>query len=246
MPRRLDTVSSTRYALLGAPRPLTHWYAGHAQLTQSQDINNSGDGGLYAELVRNRAFQYGEKFPVSLDGYSAVNGAELTIKELDTPLSEALPASMNVAAGNSSGVIGFANDGYWGISVTQQKYTGSFWVRGAYEGSFTASLQSALTDEVYGSVEIESKAVSDEWVEHELELTPEVDAPDVNNTFAITFDSEGAADGSLDFNLISLFPPTYKDRKNGMRLDIAEALVGMHPVWILPPGLLISPATDFV
>ena len=37
-------------------------------------------------------------------------------------------------------------------------------------------------------------------------------------------------DGSLDFNLISLFPPTYKDRKNGLRLDISEALEGLHPV----------------
>lgn len=41
---------------------------------------------------------------------------------------------------------------------------------------------------------------------------------------------QGAADGSLDFNLISLFPPTYKGRKNGMRIDIAEALEQLHPV----------------
>lgn len=41
---------------------------------------------------------------------------------------------------------------------------------------------------------------------------------------------QGAADGSLDFNLISLFPPTYKGRKNGLRIDIAEALEELHPV----------------
>lgn len=201
-------------------------------LRSVQDINNSGDGGLYAELIRNRAFQYGERFPASLDGYSSINGAKLTLNRADPPLSEELPVSMNVEAGNQSGIVGFANDGYWGIDVKQQTYTGSFWVKGAYEGSFTASLQSALTDEVFASVEIESKAVSNEWVEHEVELVPEVDAPNVNNTFAITFDSEGATDGSLDFNLISLFPPTYKGRKNGMRIDIAEALEGMHPVRI--------------
>lgn len=185
-------------------------------------------------MIRNRAFQYGERFPVSLDGYSSINGAKLTVNRADPPLSEELPVSMSVEAGNQTGIIGFANDGYWGINVQQQTYTGSFWVKGSYEGSFTASLQSALTDEVFGSVEIESKAVSDEWVEHEVELIPEVDAPSINNTFAITFDSEGVTDGSLDFNLISLFPPTYKGRKNGMRLDIAEALVGMHPVSIGP------------
>lgn len=39
-----------------------------------------------------------------------------------------------------------------------------------------------------------------------------------------------AINGSLDFNLISLFPPTYKGRKNGMRIDIVEALEQLHPV----------------
>lgn len=116
------------------------------------------------------------------------------------------------------------------MAVSQQKYTGSFWVLGAYEGSFTASLKSNLTDEVFGSVEIESKAVEGEWVEHEFELTPEKDAPNSNNTFAVTFDPAGTKDGSLEFNLISLFPPTYKNRKNGLRVDIAEALADMNPV----------------
>lgn len=207
---------------------LSH-HAAHV-LTVFQDINYSGDGGLYAELLRNRAFQYSERFPVSLDGWTSVNGAKLTINRLDTPLSKELPVSMNVEAGSEAGSIGFSNDGYWGIDVKKQKYTGSFWVKGAYEGTFTASLQSALSDDVFGSVEIESKAVSDEWVEHEIELVPELDAPNSNNTFAITFDPAGVTDGSLDFNLISLFPPTYKGRKNGLRIDIAESLEQLHPV----------------
>lgn len=141
---------------------------------------------------------------------------------------------MRVSSGNStSGPIGFANDGYWGMSVEQQTYTGSFWVHGSYTGQFTASLQSALTDEVFGSVKIDSKAQADQWVEHEFELVPSKDAPSSNNTFAVTFDPKETKDGALDFNLISLFPPTYKGRKNGLRVDIADALAGMNPVsWI--------------
>jgi len=138
---------------------------------------------------------------------------------------------MRVTKGNSSsGKIGFENEGYWGMAVSQQKYTGSFWVRGAYRGCFTASLKSNLTAEVFASVEVDSKAVADQWTEHTFELVPENNAPNSNNTLAITFDTAGSRNGSLDFNLISLFPPTYKNRKNGLRVDIAEALEEMNPV----------------
>ncbi|KAF1968451.1 alpha-L-arabinofuranosidase [Bimuria novae-zelandiae CBS 107.79] len=206
-----------------------------------EDINNSGDGGLYAELIQNRAFQYSRAFPVSTAHYFPINGASLSIQNLSVPLSKALPASMRVAAGRNStgystGKIGFENEGYWGIAVSRQKYTGSFWVKGAYEGSFTASLQSNLTDDVFGSVEVESKAVDDEWIEHTFELVPEKDAPNSNNTFAITFDAAGTKNGYLDFNLISLFPPTYKNRKNGLRIDLAEALAEMNPSFLRFPG----------
>lgn len=97
---------------------------------------------------------------------------------------------MNVRVGKSEGPIGFLNDGYWGMDVKKQKYTGSFWVRGSYTGAFTASLQSALTKDVFGTVDIQSKAVSEEWVEHEFELVPTKNAPNSNNTFSVTFDPE--------------------------------------------------------
>ncbi|CAI4214744.1 unnamed protein product [Parascedosporium putredinis] len=190
--------------------------SGHQYGFLHEDINNSGDGGVYGELIRNRAFQYGKRFPVSLDGWSPVNEASLKLNRLDDPLSEQLPVSLSVAVGDAEGPVGFSNDGYWGIDVKKQKYTGSFWVRGAYEGAFTASLRSALNDDVFGSVEIESKSVSDDWVEHEVELIPDTDAPNTNNTFTVTFDPAG--------------------RKNGLRLDIAEALEGLHPTFFRFPG----------
>lgn len=137
---------------------------------------------------------------------------------------------MRVAAGNGTGKIGFKNEGYWGMDVKQHTYTGSFWVKGEYEGSFTASLESNLTSDVFGSVDVPSKAVANDWTEHTFELTPKMDAPNSNNTFSITFEPSGSSGGALDFNLISLFPPTYKNRKNGLRVDIAEALADMNPV----------------
>ncbi|KAI1473421.1 glycoside hydrolase family 51 protein [Daldinia eschscholtzii] len=210
---------------------------GHQYGFLHEDINNSGDGGLYAELIRNRAFQISERFPATLDGWHSVKGAKLSLKNLSEPLSDVLVTSLNVAAPKGHGQVGFQNDGYWGIDVkARKKYTGSFWVKGTYSGQFTASLQSNITGQTFGSVRVKSQSTPDKWTEHSFELTSSRDAPNSNNTFAITFDASGAKEGSLDFNLISLFPPTFKGRKNGMRVDIAEALEQLHPTLFRIPG----------
>ncbi|KAH7027828.1 alpha-L-arabinofuranosidase [Microdochium trichocladiopsis] len=211
---------------------------GHQYGFLHEDINNSGDGGLYAELIRNRAFQASEGFPSTLDAWYSIGGASLSLKKLEKPLSEALSTSLNVApsSGGYAASAGFFNDGYWGMDVKKaNKYTGSFWVKGQYDGQFTASFRSNITGDIFGSTTIQSKSVPDDWTEHTYELRPEIDAPNSNNTLAITFDSS-VVDGSLDFNLISLFPPTFKGRKNGMRIDIAEALADLHPTLFRIPG----------
>ncbi|OJJ46231.1 hypothetical protein ASPZODRAFT_67628 [Penicilliopsis zonata CBS 506.65] len=198
-----------------------------------EEINHAGDGGLYAELIRNRAFQGSDLYPSSLDAWEAVNGAELALQSLADPLSLALPYSMNVK-GNSS-VIGFKNSGYWGIDVQAQTYTGSFWARGSYNGSFTAALETSAGDTLI-SVEIDSESVSDAWVQHNFTLTPTSPASDTDNVFSITFNAAEADGGALDFNLISLFPPTYSDRPNGMRKDLMEALAVYGTKFLRFPG----------
>ncbi|KAI1173599.1 alpha-N-arabinofuranosidase A [Nemania sp. FL0916] len=210
-----------------------------------EDINNSGDGGLYAELVRNRAFQSSEGYPSSLDAWYPINGTGLSLKNLSEPLSKALSTSMNVAPSSHHGRAGFFNDGYWGMEVKVQTYRGSFWVRGDYSGDFTASLQSNITGEQFGAATIKSRSRADKWVEHEFALKPNKNAPSSNNTFAITFDVKGLKSASLDFNLISLFPPTFKGRENGMRIDLAEALEQLHPtIFRLPGGNMLEGNTN--
>ncbi|THY21184.1 putative vacuolar segregation protein [Aureobasidium pullulans] len=202
-----------------------------------EDINFSGDGGIYAELIRNRAFQGNTVHPSTLLGYSAVGDTTLSLKNLSQPLSSALPTSMNVAVAKaSSGDVGFSNTGYWGIGVEAQDYTGSFWVKGSYDGNFTASLKSDITKETLASVQIPSKASPSEWVQHNFTLTPASAAQNSNNSFILTFKKSGVTGGSLDFTLISLFPPTYKNRPNGLRKDIAEALKELNPKFLRFPG----------
>ncbi|KAI5275568.1 hypothetical protein E4T47_01602 [Aureobasidium subglaciale] len=68
------------------------------------------DGGIYAELIRNRAFQGNTVHPSSLLAYGSVGGTTLSLKNLSQPISSALPTSMNVATGNAtSSEVGFSN-----------------------------------------------------------------------------------------------------------------------------------------
>jgi alpha-N-arabinofuranosidase len=75
-----------------------------------EDINNSGDGGVYAELVQNRAFQGNTIFPANLWWWYPIGGVDLALSNLSDPLSSALPSSMQVTGGSASEV-GFWNEG---------------------------------------------------------------------------------------------------------------------------------------
>ena len=201
-----------------------------------KDINHSGDGGIYAELIQNRAFQGNTVFPSTLTPWESVNGATLTLQNTSVPLSTALPTSMNVATSNASGDIGFSNPGYWGIDVKPQTYTGSFWVTGAYSGQLVASLYSDVSKDVWATANITSQSVYGKWTQHNFTLSPTTAAPNANNSFSLTFSAATATSGSLNFNLISLFPPTYNNRPNGLRPDLMTALKGLNPSFLRFPG----------
>lgn len=109
----------------------------------------------------------------------------LSLQNLSNPLSSALPTSVRV---KGSGTAGLTNAGFWGIDVRPQIYTGSFYVKGPYKGSFTASLQSATSGETLARVKVASKSVASEWVQHDFILIPWTTASDTNNTFSLTFD----------------------------------------------------------
>jgi alpha-N-arabinofuranosidase len=236
---------------------------------EAQDINRSIDGGLYAELIRNRAFYHSAQYPATIDPWLTVGGSTLSLLNTSTPLSSALDTSLRVSVKKSSAAqVGLANPGWWGISVTPQTYTGSFWVKGnqhcvvnlrqnshvsigSYSGIFTASLASNLTNQTFATTQIQSQAMPGQWTQHNFTLTPSAAAPNVNNTLTISFNAavsittfscllsrmlilfQAATKGYLDFNLISLFPPTYKNRANGNRVDLMQALADIKPVYDL-------------
>lgn len=130
------------------------------------------------------------------------------------------------------------------MDVRPQKYATSFYVKPweqYYSGALSAfklSLRSNLTDEVWTTTEIPVTGKLDtfDYTKLEATLAPEFAAPSINNSFAITMNAAEVKGQTFYFSLVSLFPPTFKDRPNGIRKDLAEALKGLDPKFLRFPG----------
>lgn len=82
-----------------------------------------------------------------------------------------------------------------------QPYTGPFYVRGQYNGTFKASLESMVTSDILGTVDIPSRSTNNEWTRHDFVITPTKMAETFNNTFLIRFDSVSMIIASISIEL---------------------------------------------
>ncbi|KAF9051818.1 glycoside hydrolase family 51 protein [Panaeolus papilionaceus] len=203
----------------------------------------SGDGGLYAELLKNRAFQkVTPGTSAALSNWAAINGATISVNA-DTPaLSSALPNSLRlVVPSGKTGGVGFSNSGFSGIKVTAgTTYKTSFFYRVPSARStnsvVTVSLRSN-SGQAFGSATATLSGSQTSWTKVELSITPSSSASDTNNVLAFTVDGASNSGLTFNFNMFSLFPPTFKGRANGMRQDLAQALADLKPsFWRFPGG----------
>ncbi|KAA1476576.1 alfa-L-arabinofuranosidase precursor [Dentipellis sp. KUC8613] len=201
----------------------------------------SGDGGLYGELLQNRAFQkVTPNTAAALAAWHPIN-ANIAVVADSMPLSSALPNALQVTVpSGASGQVGVGNEGFWGINVNASwTYEASLFFRFPDAlPSTSPSLNFSLTSTT-GTV-FASKAVtikpSASWTQVNVTLKPTRSAPSTANNFTVTFDGAALAGSTVNFALISLFPPTFKSQKNGMRADIAEALEELGPSFFRFPG----------
>ncbi|KAG9096781.1 hypothetical protein FRC06_008328 [Ceratobasidium sp. 370] len=203
-----------------------------------EDINHSGEGGLYAELLQNRAFQIVTPHTSSaLAGWAAYNGATIDVTNSTPGVSKALPNSLQVTIpAGSTGSVGFQNTGYWGMKVQSGwTYTGSFYVKSSnFAAPITVSLVSATSGQVYATKTL--TGVSASWKKLSFSFKPTASAPDTNNVLRFSVDAASTVGKTLYFGMFSLFPPTYKNRPNGMRIDLAETLIATKPGIFRFPG----------
>lgn len=190
-----------------------------------EEINHAGDGGIYAELIRNGSMEESGSNPeywqtignasLSISSQNLINGAQKNAMQLN--LAQAGDGTRNV--------------GYWGINIVEgQTYKASFWIRTAsnWESDVTLTLESEAGDDLGHSVVPVSDAGS--WKKYTTEIT--ATGSYQQGCFAI----RGGQAGTIYLDCVSLFPPTFKGRENGMRIDLAEKLAALHPRFMRFPG----------
>jgi alpha-N-arabinofuranosidase len=201
----------------------------------TEEINFSYDGGLYAELIRNRAFRDDPASPVH---WSVVKdgGGEGAISIDQSPVPNTALTSalkLDVSSVPGKGRVGAANEGYWGIPVKPDtSYRVSFWAKanGSSTGPVSVSMESNDGSTVWARADV--ARITSEWTKYSATLKTGKLAPSVTNRLVI---STGRP-GTIWLSLVSLFPPTYKNRPNGNRADIMELLAAMKPAFLRFPG----------
>ena len=202
----------------------------------TEEINHSYDGGLYSELIRNRAFMDDSYGP---HGWVLVQaGDSQASMELDktTGPSTALPRSLKVSIKSASeqSPAGVSNIGYWGMAVRPNtSYACSFYAKASdgLTGPLTARIVSDRTGAVLAQAQV--PAITAEWQQYKVALkTAAVPAVSAENHFELV----ASHPGSLSLSLVSVFPPSYHDRANGFRPDLMEKMAAMHPQFLRFPG----------
>lgn len=197
----------------------------------TEEINHSYDGGIYAELIRNRIFRNNPTSPV----HWRPEGASTISLNPNHPLSTALTTCLKVEIGSASKATpaGFSNSGYWGIPVKPDTtYHVSYYAmaKQAFSGKITVSIQSDDGSTTYASAQL--PAPTNGWKKYTTVFRTGHVAPTAQTRFVITTTEPG----TLYFNLVSLFPPTYDNQTNGFRPDLMKLLGAMHPAFLRLPG----------
>ena len=153
--------------------------------------------------------------------------------DMNDPLTPESPRSCRLEINDaSSGRLGIANHGFWGIGVAQgEKFKLSFWARCAdgFKGPLTATLE----DDNGGAISkpVSVNGVTGQWKQFKMTLTGVKN--DSNASFVLT----AGVKGTVWFDMISLFPArTFKNRPNGLRADIAQMIADLKPGFVRFPG----------
>jgi alpha-N-arabinofuranosidase len=196
-----------------------------------EDINFAADGGLYAELIKNRSFE----FDKPLMGWEQPNTKRSSLNKESGSAAPIKTEANNtvfcrVEINNAKGYA-LINEGFRGMGIKKDaKYNLS--LKAANHNSAIQKIIIQLIDKdqkVIGETSIVPK--SDQWTNYASQIT--ATQTEAKAKLKITFEGTG----TIDLDMISLFPEdTWKNRKNGLRKDLVQLLYDMKPGFLRFPG----------
>ncbi len=199
-----------------------------------EDINFAADGGLYAELVKNRSFE----FDAPLMGWKELNsnkyslnassGSALVINRGEQASSNPRFARIKVNGDNGYGI---SNEGFRGMGI-KTGMTYHFSMLASQQNGSTVKIKIELTDANGKTLAVANLSPQGtEWKKYTIDLKATNSDPKAKLT--VWFEGKGV----MDVDMISLFPAeTWKNRSNGMRADLVQLLADLKPGFIRFPG----------
>ncbi len=195
-----------------------------------EDINFGADGGLYAELVKNRSFE----FPQPFVGWTPFG--DVTVMN-ENPAFDRNPHYVRVVNDGRLLRAGLDNDGYRGIGIKEGKeYRFSVYARSTNGKPAKVAIE-LINSSGDNPVKSEIIVTGDKWEKYTVLLKSNY--TDNNSRLRVLLPDKGT---SVDIDHISLFPvDTWKNRENGMRADLAQAIYDLNPgVFRFPGGCIIE------
>lgn len=202
-----------------------------------EDINYAADGGLYAEKIKNRSFD----FPQALMGWNTFGKVEV---RTDGPF-ERNPNYVRLSpAGHTDKHTGLDNEGFFGVSFSKgENYRFSVWARVPDGGKSKIRVELENPASMGESQEMavtEIEVSGNEWKKYTATLTPKETVEKGKLRIFLN-----KPETTVDLEHVSLFPEdTWKGHENGLRKDLAQKLADLKPGVFRFPGGCIVEGTD--
>jgi alpha-L-arabinofuranosidase len=194
-----------------------------------EDINFSADGGLYAELIKNRSFEFSQPM---MGWKTTGTGSTLIVNRED---NKANPRYAHITVENNYSV---SNEGFRGMGIEKGvQYNFSVWAR-TTKGNVDMNI--VLLDDKGADIgHATTTPAGKEWKKYEVSLTATETI--AKGSLKVVF----SGNGSLDADMISLFPAnTWRQRPGGLRADLVQLLADLHPGFVRFPGGCIVEGRD--
>ena len=196
-----------------------------------EEINSAGEGGIYAEMVRNRSFE--EPGNTNYWQLIASGGATGSISpDASMPLSASNLFSLRLTQSSASGSVGVASGGFWGMNFQAGRtYNLNFYARSTngFGGELIIRLENSSGSPIYALTSV--TGITGNWQKFSASLVP--NANNSNGRLSLSLSQAG----TVWLDMVSLFPQqTFHNRPNGLRPDLANMVAGLQPSFMRFPG----------